>query len=89
LGKKGTLLLTGEPFLCGQRAWLPETRAQAGLRRQLGPNLAVDLLYFNRWRRPVAAAGRHQWEHACQLVVHYMVRSPPRETLARGFFDGR
>jgi hypothetical protein len=89
LGKKETLLLTGEPFLRGQQAWLPETRAQAGLRRQLGTNLAVDLLYFNRWRRPVTAAGRHQWEHVCQLVVHYTVRSLSGETLARGFFDGR
>jgi hypothetical protein len=89
LGKNGALLLTGEPFLYGQQAWLPETRVQAGLRRQLGANLSVDLLYFNRWRRPVAAAGRHQWEHVCQLVVHYTVRSLPGETLTRGFFDGR
>jgi|GEM_PF-6183714 len=44
LGKNGALLLTGEPFLYGQQAWLPETRVQAGLRRQLGDNLSVDLL---------------------------------------------
>jgi hypothetical protein len=89
LGKNGALLLTGEPFLYGQQAWLPETRVQAGLRRQLGANLSVDLLYFNRWRRPVAAAGRHQWEHACQLVMHYTVRSLSGEAPTQGCFDGR
>ena len=87
LGKKGTLLFTAESFLYGQQAWLPETRAQAGVRRRLGANLSVDLLYFNRWRQPLATAGRHQWEHVCQLVVHYTVGSLSRKVFTGGAFE--
>jgi hypothetical protein len=84
LDKHYRLLLTAEPFVYSRQSFLSESRIQIGMRRNISPNLSLDLLYFKRWQKPFSGQQVHRWEHALNIFVHYLF-----DVDSRHLFHGR
>lgn len=66
LTKKISLFLAFEPFIMRRGLWFSETRGQVGFRFLL-KNANLDLLYFNRWLKPINDNDMTRFEHVFQV----------------------
>ena len=56
-----------EPFIIRRNVWFSETRTQLGVRLSF-KNGSLDVLYFNRWLKPLTDTAPTRFEHALQIT---------------------
>ena len=56
-----------EPFIIRRNVWFSETRAQLGTRLSF-KTANLDVLYFNRWLKPLTNTAPTRFEHALQIT---------------------
>lgn len=56
-----------EPFIIRRNVWFSETRAQLGTRFSF-KTASLDVIYFNRWLKPLTNTAPTRFEHALQVT---------------------
>ncbi|MCU0437165.1 MAG: hypothetical protein MUC49_04575 [Raineya sp.] len=71
--KKISGFLAFEPFIIRRGLWFSETRGQAGFRFLL-KNANLDVLYFNRWLKPINERDFTRFEHVFQVIYMHRIQ---------------
>ena len=67
INEKIGVFVSFEPFIIRRNVWFSETRGQLGIRFSF-KNASLDVLYFNRWLKPLTNTAPTRFEHALQLT---------------------